>query len=277
MVEEEALDEDTLGDQVERGDSDWLAAHQSIDDERPGLAENAGYGCGGFACGRGQCGQAPRGCNESPAQTEAEQRHPHAITGLQVVDAPANGQHSPHPFISDDARQRRPDRIYTLDEIQVIHVDRRMLDTDQYLAGGRCWRFGKVDKFKDDSRLAESSDLHCTHSAPPVLVMAEFDEVATGERTPGLLQAATRREATEIDRREAETLDELFDEGGRFRMVSRDEDHATSSVLHRPFIEAGGDDRIERLDTVLRAVTRDVLDPEVVREALDLAVRVQEQ
>src|SRR5437899_11921019 len=60
-------------------------------------------------------------------------------------------------------------------------------------------------------------------------------------------------------------------------MVSRDEDHATSSVLHRPFIEAGGDDRIERLDTVLRAVTRDVLDPEVVREALDLAVRELEQ
>ena len=110
-----------------------------------------------------------------------------------------------------------------------------------------------------------------------MLVIAEFDEVATGERTPGLLQAATRREATEIDRREAETLDELFDEGGRFRMVSRDEDHATSSVLHRPFIEAGGDDRIERLDTVLRAVTRDVLDPEVVREALDLAVRDLEQ
>src|SRR3989454_2666933 len=50
MVEEEALDDDTLGDQVERGDSDWRAAHQSIDDERPGLAENAGYGCGGFAC-----------------------------------------------------------------------------------------------------------------------------------------------------------------------------------------------------------------------------------
>src|SRR5947207_15591436 len=50
MVEEEALDDDTLGDEVERGDSDWLAAHQSIDDERPGLAENAGYGCGGFAC-----------------------------------------------------------------------------------------------------------------------------------------------------------------------------------------------------------------------------------
>src|SRR3989442_14282186 len=78
--------------------------------------------------------------------------------------------------------------------------------------------------------------------------MAEFDEVATGERTPGLLQAATRREIAEIDRREAETLDELSDECGRFGMVPRDEDHATSSVLDRPPIEAGGDDRIERLD-----------------------------
>src|SRR5207244_8246962 len=57
--------------------------------------------------------------------------------------------------------------IYTLDEIQVIHVDRRMLDTDQHLAGGRCWRFGKVGKLEDDARLAESSDLHGTHSAPP--------------------------------------------------------------------------------------------------------------
>src|SRR5260370_18460093 len=101
--------------------------------------------------------------------------------------------------------------------MQVIHVDRRMLDTDQHLAGGRCWRFGKVGKFEDDSRLAESSDLHCTHSAPSVLVMAEFDEVATGERTPGLLQAATRRAPAEIDRREAEPLDQLFHEYGRFR------------------------------------------------------------
>src|SRR4029077_811001 len=79
-------------------------------------------------------------------------------------------------------------------------------------------------------------------------VTGEFDKVATGERTPGLLQAATRRETAEIDRREAETLDELLDECGRLGMVARDEDHATSSVLQRPFIEAGGDDRIERLD-----------------------------
>src|SRR6267378_6572592 len=50
MVEEETLDDDTLRDQVERGDRDWLAAHQSIYDERPGFAENAGYGCAGLAC-----------------------------------------------------------------------------------------------------------------------------------------------------------------------------------------------------------------------------------
>src|SRR2546425_988598 len=265
MVEEEALDDDPLGDQVERGDGDWLAAHQSIDDQRPGLAENAGYGCAGFAGdpinAERHAGVADRCPNFVDRPTLIDD-HEVAADGLQLgnelgaaneVDCleaarPGNGQHSPYPFISDDARQRRPDRIYTLDEIQVIHVDRRMLDTDQHLACGRCWRFGKVGKLEDDSRLAESSDSHCTHSAPPVLVMAEFDEVAAGERSPGLLQAATRREIAEIDRREAETLDELFDECGRFGMVPRDEDHATSSVLDRPFIEAGGNDRIERLD-----------------------------
>src|SRR3989441_7767007 len=31
-------------------------------------------------------------------------------------------------------------------------------------------------------------------------------------------------------------------------MVPRDEDNVTSSVLDRPFIEAGGDDRVERFD-----------------------------
>ena len=63
-------------------------------------------------------------------------------------------------------------------------------------------------------------DSHCRHSAPLVSVIAEFDKIATGERTPGLLQSATRREPTEIDRREPETLDELLDERGRFGMVS---------------------------------------------------------
>src|SRR5207247_9222486 len=60
------------------------------------------------------------------------------------------------------------------------------------------------------------SDLDGTHSPTPVSVTAEFDEIATGERTPGLLQAATRRQTAEIDRRDAETPDELVDECGRF-------------------------------------------------------------
>src|SRR3989441_7972718 len=131
-----------------------------------------------MASWRGSAGQARGGCNESLPPTETVERHQHAIPDLQVVDATANGQHSPHPFIAGDARQRRADRI------QGVRVDWRMLDAHQHLAGGRCWRFGKVGQFKDDSRLAERSDLHGTHSAPPVSVTAEFDEVATGERTP---------------------------------------------------------------------------------------------
>src|SRR5207249_9733300 len=48
-----------------------------------------------FRLGQGE--QASGGCNESLAPTEAVERHQHAIADLQVVDAPANGQHSPHP------------------------------------------------------------------------------------------------------------------------------------------------------------------------------------
>jgi hypothetical protein len=78
--------------------------------------------------------------------------------------------------------------------------------------------------------------------------MAEFDEVATRERAPGLLQAATRRETAEVDRRESETL-----AGRRVLFVSGDHPEPTAFikqliVLDRPFIEAGGDDRVERLD-----------------------------
>src|SRR5258705_13062908 len=74
-------------------------------------------------------------------------------------------------------------------------------------------------------------------SAPLVLVMAEFDEVATGERTPGLLQAAPRRETAETDRRDAETLDELFDECARFRMAPREQDHAAPPRVPGPSLK----------------------------------------
>jgi len=41
-----------------------------------------------------------------------------------------------------------------LDEIQVIHVDRRVLDTDQHLAAAGAGG-SEVGKFEDDSRLAQ--------------------------------------------------------------------------------------------------------------------------
>jgi hypothetical protein len=43
-------------------------------------------------------------------------------------------------------------------------------------------------------------------------VVAEIDEVPTGERTARLLQAAADHEPAEIDRHEAETRDQALDE-----------------------------------------------------------------
>src|SRR5256885_16193537 len=94
MVEEEALDDDTLGDQVERGDSDWLAAHQSIDDERPGLAENAGYGCAGFACD-------PVNAERHPCFAD---RCPNFVEGPTLVDATKIAADALHLGTSTGAR-----------------------------------------------------------------------------------------------------------------------------------------------------------------------------
>src|SRR5258707_86194 len=57
-----------------------------------------------------------------------------------------------------------------------------------------------------------------------------------------------RYEGGRFDRCEAETLSQLLDDGVRFGMIRRHEDHAASTILHRAFIEAVGDDRIEGLD-----------------------------
>src|SRR5258708_5636363 len=79
------------------------------------------------------------------------------------------------------------------------------------------------------------------------LESAESDEGGTGERPARLLQAATGRETAEVDRHEAEALDHALDEFGRLWVIPGDEDDAAATILYRPFIEASGDDRIERL------------------------------
>jgi hypothetical protein len=78
-------------------------------------------------------------------------------------------------------------------------------------------------------------------------VATEIDELAPREWTSGLLQPATRDKAAEVDGLKSEALNQPLDESLRFRVVSRDENHATAAVLRRSFIEAIGDDRIERL------------------------------
>src|SRR5258705_12695916 len=76
---------------------------------------------------------------------------------------------------------------------------------------------------------------------------AEIAEAATGYRRARLLQAATGRETAEVDRHEAEALDHALDEFGRLWVIPGDEDDAAATILYGSFIEASGDDRIERL------------------------------
>ena len=58
-------------------------------------------------------------------------------------------------------------------------------------------------------------------------VVAEIDEVVTGERAARLLQPATRDKVTEIDGLKSEALDQIIDEPFRFWLVSRDKNDAT--------------------------------------------------
>src|SRR2546430_1706632 len=81
MVEEEALDNDTFRNQVQGRDSDRLAAHQRIDEERPGFAENAGYGCGCFACDAVNAERHPGAADPCPNLVEC----PRLINGHEVT------------------------------------------------------------------------------------------------------------------------------------------------------------------------------------------------
>jgi hypothetical protein len=78
-------------------------------------------------------------------------------------------------------------------------------------------------------------------------VVAEINKIAAGQWTARLLQAAANHKTAEVDRREAEALDQALDEFDRLRAIAGHEDHATATVLYWPIIEAIGDNRIERL------------------------------
>jgi hypothetical protein len=136
------------------------------------------------------------------------------VPDLQVLDAGTKGQHPPDTFIAGDARERRSDRESSLDEREVVHVDWRMLNADQHLAGSRGRRFLNLDMLEDIRRLPESFYPHCAHSLPPLLrETAEHDQIQTGEWASGLLHAATNHQTAELDRYEAKALDQLLDDG----------------------------------------------------------------
>src|SRR5258708_2925081 len=63
-----------------------------------------------------------------------------------MLHAAPNRQDTADALIADDAGQRRSNRECALNHVQVIHVDRRVLDTDQHLAGGRSRWLRHVDK-----------------------------------------------------------------------------------------------------------------------------------
>src|SRR6476646_5745593 len=163
-----------------------------------------------------------------------------------MLHAATNRQDAADALIADDAGQRRSNRKCALNHVKVVHIDRRVLDTDQHLTGSRSRRLRHVGKLEHFRRFTKGLD-HALAIFPVDLEAAEIDEVATGERPARLLQAATGRETAEVDRHEAEALDHTLDEFGRLWVIPGDEDDAAATILYGSFIEASGDDRIERL------------------------------
>jgi hypothetical protein len=80
-----------------------------------------------------------------------------------MLHAAPNRQDTADTLIADDAGQRRPNRKCALNHVQVIHVDRSVLDTNQHLAGGRSRWLRHVDKLEHFRRLAKGLDQRCTH------------------------------------------------------------------------------------------------------------------
>ena len=77
--------------------------------------------------------------------------------------AAADREHAANALIADHAGQRRPDRKHALDHIEIVHVDRRVFDTNQHLACRRARRFRNVGEFEHVGRFAKGLDQCCTH------------------------------------------------------------------------------------------------------------------
>src|SRR5690242_11725633 len=135
-----------------------------------------------------------------------------------MLDAASNRQDTTNALIADDAGKRRSNRKCALNNVEVVHVDRRILDTNQHLAGGRSRWLRQVDKLEHLRWFAKGLDHGCAHGRFLVRsAVAEIDEVAPSEWTSGLLQPATRDKAAEVDGLKSEALNQPLDEFLRFR------------------------------------------------------------
>src|SRR3984893_14003781 len=90
--------------------------------------------------------------------------------------------------------------------------------------------------------------LHAYCGSCALLRTAEDSEIEPREGTSRLLQPATRDKTAKVDGLKSEPLDQLLDEPLWFRVIPREENHATATILHGPFVEASSHDRVERLD-----------------------------
>src|SRR5258707_1241397 len=106
-----------------------------------------------------------------------------------MVDAAPNGQDTADALVADDAGQQGSNRKCALNYIEVVHIDRRVLDTDQHLARSRSRRLRHVGKLEHVRRFTKGLDQRCTHWRFFSIDsgVAEIDEVATGERAARLL------------------------------------------------------------------------------------------
>src|SRR6266481_5323318 len=75
-----------------------------------------------------------------------------------MLHAAANRQHA-----ADAPGQRRPNRKCALNHVQVVHIDRRVLDTDQHLTCSRSRRLRQIDKLEHFRRFTKGPYQRCTH------------------------------------------------------------------------------------------------------------------